>query len=95
MKRELVLKELQPIADLLNINIDYVIDDVREYLVCNGQRICTNGTSVYGIKQEFFGYVFLRSWKDRSLGWFDKQTRNHIKQYWYDDDFRQPYYKGH
>lgn len=25
------------------------------------------------------------------LGSFDKQTRNHIKQYWYDKDFNQPY----
>lgn len=92
-KTEQVLKELKPIADLLDIDIDYVIDDKREYLVCNGQKICTNGTSIYGIRQEFFGYVFLREWRQRSLGAFDRQTRNYIKQYWYDDEFRQPWYK--
>lgn len=86
-----VLNELLPIAKLLNIDIDYVIDSKREYLVCDDTKICTNCTSIHGIKQEFFGYVFLHEWKNRSLGAFDRQTRNHIKQYWFDKDFKQPY----
>lgn len=90
-KVEKVLQELKPIADLIGIEIDYKIDGNREYLVCNGQAICCDGTSISGIRQEFFGYVFLREWRKRSLGAFDKQTRNHIKQYWYDDNFNQPY----
>lgn len=93
-KKDEVLKELGEIAKALNISIDYVIDDKREYLVCDDTKICTNATSVYGIRQEFFGYVFLREWHKRSLGSFDKQTRRHIKQYWYDDNFNQPFYKG-
>lgn len=95
-KKSDVIKELGPIADVLNITLDYVIDDDnrREYLVCNGQKICTNGTSVYGIRQEFFGYVFLQVWRDRTISPFEKQTRNFIKQYWYDDNFHQPYLKN-
>lgn len=94
-KREQVLKELKPIADVIGIDIDYVKveDGCREYLVCNGQKICTTGTSLYGIRQEFFGFVFLKEWAKRSMGAFDKQTRNHIKQYWFDDEFRQPWIK--
>lgn len=92
-KREDVLKELGKLAQLLNISIDYIVDNEnkREYLVCDNQKICTNATSISGIRQEFFGYVFLREWKHRSLGWFDKQSRNYIKQYWYDEKFNQPY----
>lgn len=90
-KREMVLKELNPIASVLGIKLDYIVEDNREYLCCNEQAICCNDTSIYGIRQEFFGYVFLREWRERSLGAFDKQTRNHIKQYWYDDNFNQPY----
>ena len=94
-KREQVLKELKPLADILNIKIDYVVDEKnrREYLVCNDTKICTNSTSLYGIRQEFMGYLFLREWRERYLGAFDKQTRNYIKQYWYDDNFKQPYIK--
>lgn len=93
-KKEEVLKELGPIAKLLNIELDYVIEDKREYLVCDNAKICTNGTSIYGIRQEFFGYVFLLEWKHRSLGDHDGYTRKYIKQYWYDDNFKQPFYKG-
>lgn len=97
-KKEEVLKELGKIAKLLNIEIDYIEDETenghkREYLVCDDTKICTNCTSIYGIREEFFGYVFLIEWKHRSLGSFDKQTRNEIKKYWYDDNFKQPYYE--
>ncbi len=94
-KRQRVLEELEPIAKPLGIKVDYVWNEEREYLVCDNQKICVCATSIYGIRQEFFGYVFLKEWYDRSLGAFDKQTRNHIKQYWYDDNFKQPYYKGY
>lgn len=94
MKKEQVLNELGEIAKLLDIELDYVIDEEREYLVCNDTKICTNDTSIRGIREEFFGYVFLKEWKNRYLGAFDKQTRNYIKRYWYDKDFKQPYLKG-
>ena len=93
-KKEEVIKELGPIAKVLNIDIDYVIDSKREYLVCNDTKICTTATSIYGIREEFFGYVFLKEWKHRSLGAFENQTKRYIKQYWYDNNFNQPYYRG-
>lgn len=91
-----VISELAGIAAILDINIDYVIDEEnnREYLVCGDTKICTNGTSIRGIREEFFGYVFLKEWRNRSLGSFDKQTRNYIRQYWYNDNFKQPYLKA-
>ncbi len=90
-----VIHELASIAAVLDIKIDYVIDkeNNREYLVCDDTKICTNGTSISGIREEFFGYVFLKEWRNRYLGSFDKQTRNYIRQYWYDDNFKQPYLK--
>ena len=90
-KKEQVLEELGEIAKLLNIDIDYVIDDKREYLVCDNTKICTCHTSIDGIRQEFFGYVFLSEWKHRSISPFEKQTRNYIRRYWYDDNFNQPF----
>lgn len=91
-----VIHELADIAAVLDIKIDYVIDkeNNREYLVCDDTKICTNGTSISGIREEFFGYVFLKEWRNRYLGSFDKQTRNYIRQYWYDDNFKQPYLKA-
>lgn len=52
-KKEEVIKELGPIAKVLNIKIDYVIDSKREYLVCDNTKICTSCTSVYGISGKF------------------------------------------
>ena len=92
-KREEVLLELGSIAEILDIEIDYVVEDKREYLVCDDTKICTSMTSIHGIREEFFGYVFLQEWKHRDLGAFDKQTRLAIKRYWFDDDFKQPFFK--
>lgn len=91
-----VIHELTGIATVLDIKINYVVDkeNNREYLVCDDTKICTNGTSISSIREEFFGYVFLKEWRNRYLGSFDKQTRNYIRQYWYDDNFKQPYLKA-
>lgn len=92
-KKEEVLNELGGIAKELGIDIDYVIDNAnhREYLVCDDTKICTNATSIHGIRQEFFGYVFLKEWHNRQISPFETQTRNYIKRYWFDDNFNQPY----
>ena len=90
-KRDKVMMELKDIANALNIDIDYVEEEEREYLICDGQKIATTCTSVSGIRQEFFGYVFLKEWKDRCLGAFDKQVRNQIRRYWYDEKFQHPW----
>ena len=63
-------------------------------MVCDDTKICTYGTRIRVIREEFFGYVFLKEWRNRHLGSFDKQTRNYIRQYWYDDNFKQPYLKA-
>lgn len=42
----------------------------------------------------FFGYVFLNEWRNRPLGDHDSYTRKYIMKYWYDDNFKQPFYKG-
>lgn len=95
-KRDEVMQELLPIAKVLGYEISYTEDkeNKREYLTVNGTNICTNCTSIYGIRQEFIGYVFLCEWRKRSIGYFDTQTRNAIKSYWYDENFKQPYCKG-
>lgn len=90
-KREQVFKELGEIAKLLNIELDYVVEENREYLVCDDTRICTSCSNIHAIREEFFGYVFLMEWRHRQISPFEKQTRNYIRQYWYDDDFKQPY----
>lgn len=92
-KRDEVLKELKPIADILGIQIDYHEKDENnkhEYLVCNNQKICTSATSIYGIREEFFGYVTTRELKHR----LNDKTLKHIKQYWFDDNFNQPFFRG-
>lgn len=50
-----VIHELAGIAAVLDIKIDYVVDkeNNREYLVCDDTKICTNGTSISGIREEF------------------------------------------
>lgn len=89
-KKEQVLHELGDIAKSLNINIDYITDleNHREYLVCDETKICTNGTSIYGIREEFFGYVATIELNHR----LNYRTLRYLKQYWYDDNFNQPFY---
>lgn len=62
-KRDEVLKELGDIAKILNIEIDYVVEEKREYLICDDTKISTLSNSISSIRQEFFGYVFLNEWK--------------------------------
>lgn len=94
-KRDEVMQELGEIAKVLNIEIDYIEEDDngREYLICDDTKICTKCNSISAIRDEFFGYVFLIEWRKKYLGAFDKQTRNYIRQYWYDDEFNQPYHR--
>ena len=68
-KHDKVMMELKDIANALNIHIDYVEEEGREYLICNGQKICTTYLSVPDIRQEFFGYVFIKEWKYNYSNW--------------------------
>lgn len=91
--RQEIIENLKPIVDAFHVDFDYVYDAKRQYIVCNNQKICVSDTSIEGIRAELVGYIFLMVWRKRYLGAFDKQTRNYIKQYWYDDNFNQPFLK--
>ena len=81
-KRDKVMMELEDIAIALNIDIDYVEYEKHEYLICDGQKICTTYLSLSDIRQEFFGYVFIKEWKYKCDFDFYKKFINYIKLYW-------------
>ena len=90
-KRDVVLKRLKPISVVIGIEIDYhdMDQNGREYLTLNGQNICTNYTSIIGIENEFWGYVHILKYE--RLHPFEKHSKNVIRRYWYDSNFKQPY----
>ena len=81
-RHDRVMMELKDIARVLNIDIDYIEEDGIEYLVCDGQRIATTYLSIPGIRQEFFGYVFIKEWKYKCDHDFYKKFIDYIKLYW-------------
>ena len=81
-RRDKVMMELEDIANALNIDIDYVEEEGHEYLVCNGQRIVTTYLSIKDIRQEFFGYVFIKEWKYKCDHGFYKKFIGYIKLCW-------------
>ena len=81
-KHDKVMMELKDIARVLNIDIDYIEDNGAEFLVCDGQRIVTTYLSVTDIRQEFFGYVFIKEWKYKCDFDFYKKFIDYIKLYW-------------
>ena len=88
-KRLKVLEEIKPICDAYGItDYDYEVKPTgqREILRVNDTRIGCSFNSVFAIKQELTGYIFLAMWRDRGLGAFDKQTKNVIRRYWVDDE---------
>lgn len=93
LKRIEVLSKLSPIANLIDVDLDYVLDTERriEYLVCDGQKICTTNNSFSGIEEEFWGYVHIKKYSRQHR--FSKHNENVIKRYWFDNDFNQPWIK--
>lgn len=82
-KRLQVLEEIKPICDAFKIDkYDYLVEDCKERLKINDQLIGCDSNSIYAIKQELIGYIFVCYFKERSLGAFKKQTFNQIKGYW-------------
>ena len=81
-KHDKVMMELKDIANALNIDIDYIKYDRVEFLVCDGQRIVTTYLSISEIRQEFFGYVFIKEWKYECTYDFYKKFINYIKVFW-------------
>jgi hypothetical protein len=84
-KRLEVLKEIKPICDAFGIkDYEYEVSDKgqREILLIEGTKIGCSCNSVYAVKQELIGWIFLAMWRQRSLGAFENQTKKIIKQYW-------------
>ena len=82
-KRDKVMMQLEDIARVLKIDIDYIEEEGHEYLICDGQKICTTYLNVPEIRQEFFGYVFIKEWKHKpKYGDFYEKFINYIKLPW-------------
>jgi len=91
VKREKVLAMIKPLCELFSIETyDYIIKEksedgyyTQEYLVLDGQKIGCCGNSVESSFYEAVGYVIIKRYcRWRSLGAFEKQTKNHIRRYW-------------
>lgn len=84
-KREKILIEIKPICDCFGIaDYDYIINESgNEMLKLNETYIGCDGNSVSAVIDELIGYIFIMKYcRNRSLGAFDKQTKNYIKRYW-------------
>ena len=81
-KRDKVMMELEDIARALNIDIDYIEEGGKEFLVCDGQRIVTTYLTIKYIRAEFFVYVFLKEWKFICMHDFCEKFIDYIKAFW-------------
>lgn len=84
-KRIEVLKEIKPICEAFGItDYDYIVSDKgqTETLRIESTKIGCSCNSIYAVKQELVGYIFVCYFKDRSLGCFKTQVFNQIKEYW-------------
>lgn len=90
-KRQKVLDMIKPLCDLFHIKeYDYEIIErsengfyTDEYLYLDGQKIGCCGNSEEATFDEAIGYVIIKRYcRNRSLGAFETQTKNHIKRYW-------------
>lgn len=84
-KRLEVLKAIKPICDVFGIkDYDYEVSDKgqSEALRLDQTRIGCSCNSIFAVEQELIGYIFVKMWKDRSLGAFENQTKSVIKRYW-------------
>ena len=84
-KRTEVLEKIKPICEAFGIEgYDYEIDDYgREVLWINDTGIGCSCNSISAVVDELIGYIFINTFcKNRSLGAFEKQVKNRIKEYW-------------
>lgn len=83
-KRIEVLEAIKPICEAFGIEgYDYEIDDGRETLRINNTGIGCSCNSISAVVDELVGYIFINTFcKNRSLGAFEKQVKNRIKEYW-------------
>ncbi len=82
-KRIEVLEAIEPICKAFSIS-DFIIEitengheELRIYCV----RIGCDCNSIYAVKQELVGYLFVCYWKERCFP-FKTQVFNRIKAYW-------------
>lgn len=86
-KRERILQEIKPICAAFGIeDYDYIVyckTGNLEILKLGNTFIGCTGNSVSAVVDELIGYIFITKYcRNRSLGAFDKQTKNHIMRYW-------------
>ncbi|GEM04116.1 hypothetical protein HMI01_11040 [Halolactibacillus miurensis] len=81
-KRLEVLEAIKPICEAYGIDdYDYEINPQgqREILRIGNTRIGCSYNSIFAVKQELTGYIFISMWKGRSLGAFSPQTKKSLK----------------
>ena len=84
-KRTDVLKVIKPICEAFNIkDYDYEVNDYgqRETLRIGNTRIGCSCNSISAVIEELVGYIFIMTWRQRSMGSFENQTKSVIKRYW-------------
>lgn len=85
-KKERVIEMITPMLKAFKINnFDYEVDleNGKEILVINNQKICCTWNSMEAIKCEVIGYLFVNIWcKHRYLGTFETQSLNRVKEFW-------------
>lgn len=87
-KRIEVLKEIKPICEAFGISdYDYIVKDERqtETLRIESTKIGCSCNSIYAVKQELTGYLFVCYFRERCLGHFKTHVFNEIKRYWIGD----------
>ena len=86
-----VMEMIKPLCDLFHIDdYGYYIEErsadgyhTSEWLVLDGQKIGCTGNSEKSSFYEAVGYVIIKRYcRWRSLGAFDRQTKNYIMRYW-------------
>lgn len=84
-KRLEVLEAIKPICEAFNIkDYDYEINEIvpTEALRIYDTRIGCTCNSISATIEELVGWIFIRIWRNRSIGAFNKQSKNVIKRYW-------------
>ena len=83
-KIQQISNRVEPICKVFDIDYGYAVDEKGvETLVLNGQKIGCTGNSVEAVVDELIAYIFINRYcRNRSLGAFEKQTKNYITRYW-------------
>lgn len=85
MKRIEVLNHIKPICEAFGIaDYDYEVYESgqRELLRIGETRIGCSSNSLSATVEELVGYIFIKTWRNRSIGAFNTQAKNVIKRYW-------------